>query len=194
MFYKAFFTVGNYFVERLVLSRQSHLMLISCRRQCIPRVCLSLWSCSASSPCKHTNNNQKTHTSQIKLYHHYTQREALWSLYFILVFKNKIYTYTLCAFRFSHAIFTWKNWVRLKCPFQKRKKKMWNKPFKFYKKVFIVSASSSIFMFCVVFLLKVLPLYYIRYILTFWIHFASGENISLSFYFAPFKSKKIILR
>lgn len=94
--YKEMLTARNYFVGRLLLSWQSHLKLISRCRQYIHRVfCAAvvvvvfgiIGNGNASQVSKPAHTEKKTkgkNASQIKLYHHYTQREALWSLYFFL--------------------------------------------------------------------------------------------------------------
>lgn len=66
---------SNYFVRRLVLCCQSHLKLISRRRR----------RRSHSGRGEGGNGRMKPHSL--------IQREAFWSLYFILVF-DKVYTFT----------------------------------------------------------------------------------------------------
>lgn len=107
--YKEMLTARNYFVGRWLLSWQSHLKLISrCRQYIHSMFCavvvvvfVIIGIARANQPTSKKTKGENA--SQIKLYHHYTQREALWSLYFFLLSLIKIYT--LFAFRFSHSYY-----------------------------------------------------------------------------------------
>lgn len=130
---------------------------------------------------------------------------------FFLVFDKNLYTFRLPLFAFMQCtpFHSCKIGFVQKCPCAiqhrmneegKTKKKMWNKPFKFLRKVFL-SFSLFLFRFDGVFLSKVLPLYWMldTYSLVFWIHFTSAticreKNMKIAIIIIIEKNGKVVHR